>query len=267
MQKDLDEFQSLAFSNRISVSDMLNFAGLKAKMSEAFKSSTDSVQINNVRIAAGRMAEINRELTHGIGVIDVLVKLVPDKSQLKGLSADAAIINATTQIQQQAAVIDQLNEKKEATRQLEREIALEAIRVGEAYATSDSMVGKFLSGVAASPHAKAYEADIARVKELRAETEKAATSASFGSKEYEELARKSVAAFSQHGFGTNIQFDDLARATRRVATHSPVERPTEGIARRRQLGYRDQSGPGENGRPQAQPQSREADSNSERHRR
>ena len=148
MQQDMDEFQKLAFSKgKWQVGDLLNFAGFRQKMETAFKESTTSVQIENVRVAADKMKALNEQLTHGIGVIDVLVKLVPDKSKLKGLTAEQAIINATQQIQQQAAAVDQLNRKKDQTRQLEREIALEAVKVSESFATEDSTVGKFLAAL------------------------------------------------------------------------------------------------------------------------
>ena len=218
MQQDMDEFQKLAFSKgKWQVGDLLNFAGFRQKMETAFKESTTSVQIENVRVAADKMKALNEQLTHGIGVIDVLVNLVPDKSKLKGLTAEQAIINATQQIQQQAAAVDQLNRKKDQTRQLEREIALEAVKVSESFASEDSTVGKFLGSVAVGGGfgfraAKDAQAAVAQVKELREETEKAATAANFGQKEYEALAKKAVEANSTRPFGLGVQYNDLARA-------------------------------------------------------
>ena len=239
MQKDMGEFQKLAFSSdKWQMSDLLNFAGFKQKMETAFKESTTDLQIQNVRLAADKMKTLNQQLTHGIGIVDVLVNLVPDKSKLKGLTADQALINAREQIQQQGTEVDKLNQKKSQSLQLEREAVLEAAKMSAIFEMSDSWqsnVAKAL-GTLFSRHtlgdargggpAEAQE-ELARAAALRQEVEKAAQDASFGLQQYNELAARAAQAYASSSNSSVVQFDALAHALevlQRIATlHDQIQ--------------------------------------------
>ncbi len=217
VQRDMEEFQQLAFSGgKWKVSDLLNFAGLKQKMETSFRESATPLQIQELRVAPEKLKALNEQLTHGIGVLDVLVKLVPDKTKLQGLTADEALITAQKQIESQGAALDRLNAKREAGRNLERETVLEAARVSAALEMADSFGGKFMATFKAFHEFRAPKdilADLETVKALRAEVAKASQDMNFGVKEYNELAgRATVLQGTKGGAATEVQYEGLHNA-------------------------------------------------------
>jgi TP901 family phage tail tape measure protein len=218
LQKDMAEFQSLAFGkNKWQMSDLLNFAGFKQKMELSWKESTTDLQIQAVKIAPEKLAALNWQLTHGIGVVEVLAKIVGvDKSKLAGLTADQAIIEAQRQTQAQGAEVTKLNQKLAETKQLERDAALEAGKVVNTLGGLDTvgskwmqMMGGMFSSAAPGP---ALKEELASAKQLRAEMEKAATAGNFGWKEYVALAQRAGEAWQKSTNATTVQQEALGRA-------------------------------------------------------
>ena len=225
MQKamtDMTELQKRAFEGggKPDVSAWLNFEEFKRKLQTSWQEAVPThVQIEGLHVPAEKLVALSKQISQGVGILDVAVRLAPDPSKLKGLSPEAALQAVGQQIKATVTNVDSLNRQLQATAELQKKAAASARELAGAFEYEDSMLGhlhKALQGVSAADAPISANIAIREANALRARIEGAAQAPQFGMKQFLGLASDVMQANEklspEAARATAVQYDSMAKA-------------------------------------------------------
>jgi hypothetical protein len=225
MQKamtDMTELQKRAFEGdgKPDVSAWLNFEEFKRKLQTSWQEAVPThVQIEGLHVPAEKLVALSKQISQGVGILDVAVRLAPDPSKLKGLAPEAALQAVSQQIKATVTNVDGLNRQLQATAELQKKAAASARELAGAFEYEDSMLGhlhKALQGVSAADAPISANIAIREANALRARIEGAAQAPQFGMKQFVGLASDVMSANEklnpEAARATAVQYDSMAKA-------------------------------------------------------
>jgi TP901 family phage tail tape measure protein len=224
-QEALAEFQKLAMSSgKFDISQMLDIAKLQDKLQVLMGSAVTPAEISEFKAVPEALAKLSQDITQGVGLVEIAVKLVPDGVKLPKDFGQMDFSEQMTEIgkaiTQQATKANEMRQTRVEQFAIDQRIAAKQKEITAVLENSQSRYNKFAQAAAAvsqatsnfaKPGGMQEEADT--IQKSRQTITDAMRDATLTEAKYKQLAQQIVKDYeTKRTGGKEMEWEGIGRS-------------------------------------------------------